>query len=136
MANDAIPFKEDGDELTCVPTIAVQGKHFVVLTGGRNADGLYQIGPAGAGAKVLGVAMWDAAIGQRVTVKTIESGNIMPVVAGAAALNPNDSVVSDANGAAVVPAGAGEHHCQGVVLNGAAAGADAEIMLSNHTVTI
>jgi len=130
MANDAIPFKEDGDELTCVPTIAVQGKHFVVLTGGRNADGLYQIGPAGAGAKVLGVAMWDAAIGQRVTVKTIESGNIMPVVAGAA-LNPDDSVTSDANGAAVAAAAAAR--AQGVVLNGCAAGDDAEVMLSNHT---
>jgi hypothetical protein len=131
VVNDAIPLKEDGDEITCVPTVAVQGKHFVVLTGGRNADGLYQIGPAGAGAKVLGVALWDAAVGQRVTVHTIESGHIMPVVAGAAALNPNDSVTSDANGAAVVAAGGAR--AQGVVMTGVAAGADAEVMLSNHT---
>jgi hypothetical protein len=130
VVNDAIPFKEDGDEITCVPTIAVLGKHFVVLTGGRNADGTYQIGPAGAGAKVLGVAMWDAAIGKRVTVKTIASGNIMPIVAGAA-LNPNDSVTPDANGAAVV-AGAGAR-AAGIVLNGAAAGADAEVALDRHT---
>lgn len=131
MVNDAIPFKEDGDEVTCVPTIAVQGKKFVVLTGGRNADGLYQIGPAGVGAKVFGVAMWDAAVGQRVTVHRIVSGHIMPVIVGAAALNPNDSVVSDATGAAIVAAGGARAF--GLVMNGAAAGADAEIALQNHT---
>src|SRR4051812_4621037 len=124
MVNDAIPFYEDGDELTCTATAAVSGKTFVKISGNKQADGTLSVAPCGAGDKVFGVAMFDAAINTRVTVHTIESGHVMPVVAGAA-LAADSSVVSDATGHAVNPAGAGEHHCAGLVLTGAANGADA-----------
>lgn len=136
MGNDAIPFFEDGDELTCTPTVAVLGKTFVKISGDAQADGTLSIAPCGAGDKALGIAMWDAAIGQRVTVKTINSGNVMPVTVGAANVAAGVSVLSDADGNAVVPAGAGEHHCLGTVLSGAVAGADAMVSLAYHDVTV
>ena len=127
---DAIPFFEDGDELTCTPTVAVTGKQFVKISGDIQADGTYSIAPCGAGNIPIGVAMWDAAVGQRVTVKTISSGNIMPVVA-TAALAAGVSVKSDAGGQAV--AAATGDLSSGFVMTGAGAGADAQISLAYHT---
>lgn len=131
MANDLIPFKEPASRVTCVASAAVTGKTFVVISGNANADGLYSVAPAGAGAKVFGVACWDAAIGAKVTVITLESGHIVPVVAGAAALAANASVKSDATGKAVVAAATDA--CAGIVLTGAAAGADTQVLLARHT---
>lgn len=137
MANDLIPFKEPADRVTCTPSVAVKGKTFVVISGDRNADGTYTIAPAGANGKVFGVACWDAAIGEKVTVITIESGLIVPVIAGAA-LAANNSVVSDAAAeAAVAAGGAGTvQHAVGIVLTGAADGDDAQIHLTRHSVTV
>lgn len=131
MAPDAIPFYEDGDELTCVPTIAVGASTFVKISGDLNADGLVQIAPAGAGDKVFGVALWDAAVGVRVTVHTIASHHTLPVQAGAAALSPGDSVKSGAAGVAVV--GASGDPCYGVVLASCAANGLAKVSLRDHT---
>lgn len=137
MANDLIPFKEDAKRVTCTATAAVTGKTFVAITGDKQADGTYSVGPAGAGAKALGVAAWDAAAGKKVTVVVIESGHIVPVRAGAA-LAANASVSSDATGQAVTAAGAAgtTQHALGLVVQGAAAGADAEILLTRHSVTV
>lgn len=130
MANDAIPYFEDGDELTCTPTANVGGKTFVVLSGNMASDGTFSIAPCGAGGQALGVALWDAVTGVRVTVHTIESGHIMPVVAGAA-IAAQQPVKSDANGHAI-PGVAGDK-CLGIAQNGAASGADAMILLSRFT---
>lgn len=132
MVNDAIPFYEDGDELTCVPTAAVTGKTLVAISGDRNADGLIQIAPCGDNGRALGVAMWDAAIGRRVTVKTLESGNVMPITATNAAIAAGTPVVSAAGGQ--VRAGAAGERGQGIVITGAAANADAQVLLSRFTV--
>lgn len=130
MTNDLIPFKEHANRVTATATAAVTGKTFVVLSGDLAADGTYSVAPAGAGAKVFGVATWDAAAGARVTIIPLEAGDIVPVTAGAA-LAANDSVTPDANGAAAV-AGAGAA-AAGIVLTGAAAGADAQVLLARHT---
>lgn len=138
MANDLIPFKEDGERVTCTPSAAVTGKTLVSISGDRQADGTYTIAPAAAGGKVFGVAAWDAAAGKKVTVVTIPSGHIVPVTAGAAALAAGDSVVAGAGGVAVVAAGAAGtvQHAVGIVLTGAAAGADAVVQLTRHSVTV
>lgn len=130
MADDLIPFKEDAQRVTCTATAAVTGKRFVAITGDKQADGTYSVGPAGAGAKAFGVAAWSAPVGARVTVVVIESGHIVPVRAGAA-LAANDSVTSNATGEAVVAAAAAG--ASGIVLTGAAAGADAQVLLARHT---
>jgi hypothetical protein len=137
MPNDLIPFKEPADRVTCTATAAVTGKRFVAISGDRQADGTYSVAPAGAGAKVFGVAAFDAAAGRKVTVIAVDSSHIVPVTAGAA-LAANASVASDAAGAAVAVAGAAGAvvHAQGIALTGAAAGADAQILLTRHSVTV
>lgn len=138
MANDLIPFKEHANRVTGTPTAAVTGKRFVSISGDRNADGSYSIAPTPAGGKPFGVAAWDCPVGGKVTVVVIESGDIVPVTVGAAGLAANASVVSDAAGAAVVAAGAAGAvvHAAGICLSGAAAGADAQILLTRHSVTV
>lgn len=128
---ELIPFKEDGDRVTCTPTVAVVGKTFVSISGDRNADGTYSIAPTPAGGKPFGVACWDAAVGKKVTVITIDAGEIVPITVGAVALAAGASVTADANARAVVVAGGGRAH--GLVLSGAAPGTDAHVKLSNHT---
>ena len=130
MVNDAIPFFEDGDELTGTATAAVSGKHFVSISGDVQTDGTLSVAPTGDNGRALGVAMWDAAINKRVTIHTIESGHIMPVVA-AAALAAGNLVTSDATGQARV-AVAGEH-VLGTVVTGCAIGDDAMIALGRQT---
>lgn len=131
MANDLIPFKEHANRVTCTPSAAVQGKRFVSISGDRQPDGTYTIAPTAAGGKAFGVACWDAPIGGRVTVVTVQAGDIVPVVAGAA-LTAGQSVMSDADGDAVV-ATAGATGL-GIVLTGCANGADAQVHLTRHSV--
>lgn len=129
-ANECIPFKEEADRVTATASAAVTGKRFVTITGDRNADGTYTVGPAAAGAKAFGVACWDAAVGQRVTVIIVDSAFVVPVRT-AAAVVANASVTSDATGQAITAAGGTS--ALGIVLSGAAAGADAQILLTRHT---
>lgn len=129
MANELIPFKEDGERVTCTPTTAVTGKQFVKISGNANADGTYSIAPAGAGEKVFGVAAWDAAIGQKVTVVAITSGHIVPVKASGA-LTAGVSVKSGALGVAVAATAADKSY--GICLTAAADTTDAIIQLAHH----
>lgn len=127
MGNDAIPFYEDGDELTCtVITANVTARTLVKIAGDLAADGTFQITPAGAGDRALGVAMWDAVIGQRVTVHTISGHNIMPITQ-VGALAANDPVKPAAAGKCT-KASAGDNSV-GICLTSSADGADAMIAL-------
>jgi hypothetical protein len=120
--NPAVPFYSEGKEFTCHAQTAVTGKRFVAVTG--NAVGERpQVGHAAAGGRVLGVAGFDAAPGEGVTV--YRSPNVMPVRAGAA-LTAGQRVQSDATGQAIVLAAGVE---AGIVLADAASGADAKIAL-------
>ena len=129
MANDLIPFKEDGERVTCTPTTAVVGKRLVKISGDKNADGTYSIAPCGAGEKAFGVACWDAAIGAKVTVITITSGHIVPVLTGGA-ITAGASVKSGAAG--VVVAATAADKAYGVALSGAADASEAIIQLAHH----
>lgn len=137
MANDLIPFKEEASRVTGTPTAAVIGKRFVSISGDKNADGTYSIAPTPAGGKAFGVACWDAAVGQRVTVVVIESGHIVPVTASAV-IAAGASITSAADSRAVAAAGAAGANVNalGIVLTGAAAGADAQVLLTRHSVTV
>lgn len=129
MANDLIPFKEHANRVTGTCSAAVQGKRFVSISGDRNPDGTYTIAPTPAGGKAFGVACWDAGVGQRVAIVVIESGDIVPIVASAA-LAANASVTSTADGRAVTADATAS--ALGICLTGAAAGADAQILLTRH----
>lgn len=131
----AIPFYEDGDELTGFCTAAVVAKQFVKISGPRQAGGPaggvtdataggnVSVAPAAAGDKVFGVATFDAALNTLVSI--MRYNRVMPVVAGAA-INAGQEVESDANGNAI-PLAAGR--AAGLCLDNVAAGADAQIAL-------
>lgn len=129
MAEQLIPFKEDGERVTCTPTTAVTSKQFVKISGDKNADGTYSIAPCGAGEKAFGVATWDAGIGVKVTVITITSGHIVPVKASGV-IAAGASVKSGALGVAVSATAADKSY--GLCLSGAVDAADAIIQLAHH----
>lgn len=133
---DTIPYFEDGDELTCTATTAVLAKRFVKISGDLQDDGTFSVAPAGVGDKVLGVAMWDAAVGQRVTVHTIDSHHMVPITASGA-LAANDSVAAGAAGVAVkvAPAAGATGAAVGIVMTSAADGTDAMVAMTRHSVT-
>lgn len=151
MANEVIPYYEDGDELPCVAKAAVTGKTLVQVSNPREgtlqttyapppfvpdvgldttaSGGRIQVSPpngagaAGAAKRVLGVASWDAAIGQEVTVKR---GNVVPVTCGAA-ITAGQEVEVTATGT-VIPLAAGI--AVGVAVDSqATVGGDAQILL-------
>lgn len=130
MANDLIPYKEDGERVTCTPSAAVTGKRLVSISGERNANGLYTVAHTAAAGKAFGVATWDAPIGGRVTVITVQSGHIVPITASGA-IAAGASVKPGANGVVVTAVAA--DRAIGICLAGAVDGADAMIALAHHT---
>ncbi len=109
-------------EITCEATAAVTQRQLVAVSGNRSADGNVSVAPAGAGARALGVAAWTADTGQLVRICR---GGVVKVTAGAAAINAGDPIASDSNGNAVTATGTAV--VLGLAVNGAAAGAVAEI---------
>lgn len=130
MANDLIPFFENASRVTCVATGAVTGKRFVSISAEPNANGTYSVAATGAAGKVFGVACWDAAIGDQVTVVTVPSGQIVPVTASGA-IAAGASVKPGAAGVAV--AATATDRAYGICVVGAADGEDAAIQLIPHT---
>ena len=128
--NDLIPFKDEGERVTCIASAAVTGKQFVSISGNVNANGCYTVAPTAAAGKAFGVACWDAAIGAQVTVITIPSGQIVPVKASGV-IAAGASVKPGALGVAV--AAVATDRAFGICLSGAVDGADAIIQLAHHT---
>lgn len=131
MANDCIPFKRPGEDITGHATAAVTGKRFLRISANRTsgpglsntAEGsVYSVAPAAAGGEVIGVAKYDAPLNSKVGVIR---GGIVPVTAGAA-LTAGQAVQSDGTGQAI-PLAAGIR-C-GIAMSGASGGQDAEIAL-------
>lgn len=137
MANDCIPFKRDGYDITCMVTAAVTGKRCVVVSATRSsgpalsatAEGsVYKVATAGAGARPLGVAAWDQPTVNGF-VNVIRKG-IVPITAGAA-ITAGQEVMSDASGK-VVPWTSAVNEANkkvGLAMADAALNADAEILL-------
>jgi predicted RecA/RadA family phage recombinase len=141
MANDLIPFKLPGDDITGVATAAITGKKCVQITAAKPAGPsgtlaatadtghLYQVGHPGAGGRALGagkrifgVAKWDAPIGGKVG---IAKDGIVPITCSAAVLAGAEVEVA-ADGS-IIPNAAGV--AIGLCLNDAAINTDAEIDL-------
>lgn len=137
MANDLIPYKYDGDQVTGLAQAAVTGKKCVQivakkdnLTEGLAADAngnLYKVAhpnfggnALGAGKRVFGVAKYDAVSGARVG---IARDGIIPITASGAI--PAGSEVQVAADGSVVVLSSGTPI--GLCLNDCASGADAEI---------
>jgi hypothetical protein len=95
MANDCIPFKSPGEDVTAVAEGTVTGKLCVQVSGPRTsgpglaatAEGsVYTCGipsttgAAGAGKRIFGVAGYDAASGR--LFKVLRGNKILPITAG------------------------------------------------------
>lgn len=152
-ANECIPLKVPGEAVSGQATVAVIGKRFVKITAARVGGGLrggtsavvaagpgygantlstdissnYQIGPCSvSGEAALGVAGWDAGVGQKTKVYKLGQGLVLPITAGAA-LAAGQEVQTDATGRAI-PLAAGK--ALGYTLDSASgAGVDCEIAL-------
>lgn len=130
-ANEAHRFYKPGQDLPCHAATAVVGKRCVMITGNRQSGpglsataegGNYQVGPATAAGRILGVAAHDAGIGEKVAV--LRSG-VVPITAGAGIAAFAEVEVGTAGQVITKSAGI----AVGVCLTGAANGADAEIAL-------
>lgn len=106
--NAILPLYDDADHLTGRATAAIGGGRFVVISGDLEASpilsasapstsgGNMKIAQAGAGARALGVAAYDAAAdGDKIHVYT--GRQVVPMVAGAN-ITAGVQVESDANG--------------------------------------
>jgi predicted RecA/RadA family phage recombinase len=142
MANDLIPYKRPGDDVTGLATAAITGKRCVQITATKShvtetlapdpltvGGDLYQVGhpnaggrALGAGKRVFGVAKYDAPLGGKVG---IAKEGIVPITCGAAV---QAGVEVEVNAAGqVIPLAAGI--AIGLCCNDAAINTDAEIDL-------
>jgi hypothetical protein len=145
MANDLIPYKRPGEDVTCYTTAAVTGKRCVQISAakpaGEKAEGVnlaatatggggtYRVAlPSGAGANggaakmIFGVAKYDAAINKLVGV--VREG-IVPITASAA-ITAGQGVQVAADGT-VVPVSTGVQI--GTACDDCANAADCEVAL-------
>jgi hypothetical protein len=137
-ANECIPYYDDGDEIPVEAASGITGKTFCAISGrhanyatgtGINAGldmdasgGNYLAATCGAGLAAAGVASYDAATGEKITLLRRK---ILPVTCGAT-VTAGSQVECDAAGKAINLA-AGK--ALGVALKGNTVGLDAEILV-------
>ncbi|ALY09337.1 hypothetical protein FDH48_gp07 [Arthrobacter phage Jawnski] len=100
-ANQAFEYYSGSDAITCEAVGAITGKTFVKLVAGGKAQ-RPKVSTAGAGERAYGVAAWDAATGEALTIVRV---GVITVTAGEA-LASGDYVAVGANGKAVKAAAA------------------------------
>jgi hypothetical protein len=131
--NISTPYQDEADDLTCRATTAVVGKTFVDISGNRTSGPLlnaatdgsnYLIAPCAAGARGLGVASYDGAIGDFVRVQ-IRPGRIAQVTAGGTIAAGAEVEVTTGGKVITFASGIKVGKC----LNGAVNNGDAEIRL-------
>lgn len=118
---DTLPIYKPGQSPVYTASAAVTGGHLLEVTGTGT------VGPAAAAsAKCVGVAAFDCASGDRVT---IHAGGVQRIVAATGGVTAGDVVAAGAAGT-VAPIGAGTFASKiGIALTTAAAGAVAEIQM-------
>ncbi len=118
---ETLPVFDPGGDITYTASAAITGGQVVEVTGSGT------VGPAGAGStKCLGVAAFDCAAGERVT---IHAGGVQRIVAAAGGVTAGDIASAGAAGT-VTPIGAGTFGAKiGLVITTAAAGAVAETQM-------
>lgn len=116
-----VPVYKPGSTIPLTASAAITGGQLVEITGPNTG------GPAGAGSvKCVGVAAFDVASGERVTV---HAGGVQRIVAAAGGVTAGDIAAAGAAGT-VAPIGAGVFGTKiGLALTTAAAGAVAEIQM-------
>lgn len=137
-SNEAIPFYDDGDNITGYCEAAVVGKTFVMIGASRTSPtfnptattnpvdkGCVHVKPATAGAWVFGVAAYDAAQGSFVNI--IRGSKMVVPVTASAALTAGQGVEAAAGGQAAVSASG---VIAGHVVADAAVGVDAQVSLA------
>ncbi|TAK32342.1 MAG: DUF2190 domain-containing protein [Myxococcaceae bacterium] len=124
MANECIPFKQPGTEVTGQASAAVTGKRFLAITGNMQTDGSITVAHATAAGRICGVAKYDAASGAKVGVIR-GSKAVVPVTAGGT-IAAGAEVEVGTNGQAVTKS-AGV--AVGYVETGATNGNDARVVL-------
>lgn len=124
MANECIPFKSPGGEITAQASAAVTGKRFVAITGNMQADGSITVAHATAAGRIVGVSKYDAASGAKVGVIRA-SKLVVPVTAGGS-IAAGAEVEVGSNGQAVTKS-AGV--AVGYVETAATSGQDARVVL-------
>lgn len=124
--NEAVPYWDQADTITCHAAAAITGKRFVGISAARTGGNPTVTHAAAAGAQPsrVGVAAYDAPAGSKVTVYT--GTQVVPVTAGAA-LTAGQSLTSSATGAAV-DAAAGP--VLGTAYDDAANGTDTPVKLA------
>jgi Uncharacterized conserved protein (DUF2190) len=123
-ANQAFEYFSSSDAITCEAAAPIVGKTFVKLApGGR--DQRPKVVTAGAGERPYGVAAWDAATGEALTIIRV---GVISVTAGAA-LTAGAAIAVGAGGKAVV-AGAAPAVAYGDVHGDAPINSDAAVALS------
>ncbi|WNO25829.1 capsid decoration protein [Arthrobacter phage Altadena] len=122
--NQLFEFFSDSSAITCKAKGALTGKTFVKLAAG-STDQEPVVETAGAGDRPYGVAAWDVADGEHVTI--VRRG-VVTVTSGAALTVPA-AIAVGANGKAVV-VGASPAVAYGDLHGDAASGADAAVALS------
>jgi Uncharacterized conserved protein (DUF2190) len=129
---DSIPYKKPGEDISGHASAAITGARFLAVSGDRTSGpglattaegGNYRVAHAGAGARAVGVSMYDAPINGKVGILV---GGIVPVLAGAA-IAAGAEVQSDATGQAITLA-AGKS--LGVCMSGVTGGNYAEVLLN------
>jgi hypothetical protein len=123
-ANQAFEYFSSSDAITCEATAAITGKTFVKLVAGGKSQ-RPKIVTAGAGERPYGVAAWDAATGESVTVIRV---GIISVTAGEA-IASGDAIAVGALGKAV-KVGAAPAVAYGDVHEDAPINTDAAVALS------
>jgi predicted RecA/RadA family phage recombinase len=132
VANECIPYKRPGDDVTAIANVAITGKRCVAIVAAKTAlteglsassDGnLYKVGAPTAAGPVFGVAKYDAASGAKVGI--VREG-IVPIRCSAA-LTAGQEVQVAADGT-VIPLAAGK--AIGYACNTHSINTDAEIAL-------
>lgn len=95
-ANQIFEYFSDSSAITCKAGAAITGKRFVKLAAGGTAQAPVVV-PCGAGERPYGVAAWDVASGEHVTI--VRRG-VVSITAGTALTAPL-AIASGADGKAV-----------------------------------
>ena len=126
--NTCIPFFDEADNITATATAAVVGMTCVDISGDLQADGTFSVATCAAGVRALGVAEYDAAVGQWVGV--VREG-IVPITADAFAIAAGAQVQVGANGTVKTWDGTLGSRVIGKCMTSAVASATAQIALYN-----
>lgn len=114
---NSVPFWDDGDTISSVCLVPITGATFVSISAGMT-NGLPTISPCVAGASAFGVAAFDGAAGDVITVHHAR-GMVNAVLTGAA-IAPGALVMSDAIGRAITYVVAVGNSCLGRSLDSVA----------------